>query len=375
MPFTEEKEIRFVEGARLAQNIYTHRGSLLLEKGTRLTSKEMELLEAFMIIKRGLAEPEIINPDPNESTNNKNEPPLPTGALLSPGEDFIRCSREVMALFHKLGLSIQKGLPELPIRPIQAKLEALLQISQNFSPLYSNLLFANDNPYYRHSLLVALSSYKLAEWYGYPATEWVSAAMAGLLHDIGKFRLVDGKDADLSRCRVSVKEEIALQSHPLLGYELIRNNPVLGEGIKLAVLQHHEQMNSQGYPLGLPAEQIHPLAKIVAVTNTYHRSLTTPARTASETGEVLSSPYAALAMIESSSFGQLDPAIAQRFINKTTSIQQGCSVQLSDQREGIIVFTHPSSPTRPWVKVHGGEIVNLSVEKHLTIDKILLGKS
>ncbi len=70
------------------------------------------------------------------------------------------------------------------------------------------------------------------------------------------------------------------------------------------------------------------------------------------------------------SFGKLDPALVQTFINKVTSFHNGTLVKLSDNQVGEIVFSDRSHPTRPWVNVNG-KIINLMIERNLYIQDVI----
>lgn len=83
---------------------------------------------------------------------------------------------------------------------------------------------------------------------------------AGLLHDIGRTAIHNDilhKPASLSEV-----ERRQLQTHPQIGYHILRRIPLL-EGAAELVYAHHEQPNGKGYPRGLMADQIPLGAKII----------------------------------------------------------------------------------------------------------------
>ncbi|MDD2703195.1 MAG: HD domain-containing protein [Candidatus Omnitrophica bacterium] len=87
---------------------------------------------------------------------------------------------------------------------------------------------------------------------------------AAVVHDIGKTRLppeIINKTGPLDE-----KERVLIRQHPEEGYRLlraVRSDPVVAE----VALQHHERLDGSGYPFGLRAEDINPVAKIVAVAD------------------------------------------------------------------------------------------------------------
>jgi HD-GYP domain-containing protein (c-di-GMP phosphodiesterase class II) len=89
--------------------------------------------------------------------------------------------------------------------------------------------------------------------------------VAGYLHDIGK---IATPVELLVKSGPMLPEETALiRLHPLRGYEILSpfNWPW---PIAETALQHHERLDGSGYPYGLLDDQIHPFAKIIAVTDT-----------------------------------------------------------------------------------------------------------
>lgn len=55
---------------------------------------------------------------------------------------------------------------------------------------------------------------------------------------------------------------------------MINDKNEFSNEISLAVLQHHEKMNSHGYPLGFPSDKITSYAKILTVTDIYDALVT-----------------------------------------------------------------------------------------------------
>jgi len=89
---------------------------------------------------------------------------------------------------------------------------------------------------------------------------------AALLHDIGKIGIpstILNKDHELTE-----EEAELIKMHPRLGYEIVKNLPFLNKA-KIAILQHHERIDGQGYPDGLVDEEISLYSKILAVADAF----------------------------------------------------------------------------------------------------------
>jgi putative nucleotidyltransferase with HDIG domain len=118
----------------------------------------------------------------------------------------------------------------------------------------------------RHSAAVARFARDMAEAVGMSDAECELAHTAGLLHDIGRFAL---SDRVAERGRTLTDEDwIAIQQHPELGAEILRDLGMYGPVAEI-VLAHHERVDGRGYPQGLSEEETPEIAKIIAVAEVY----------------------------------------------------------------------------------------------------------
>ena len=93
-------------------------------------------------------------------------------------------------------------------------------------------------------------------------------AMGGLLHDIG---MKDVEPALLEKDPETLNSSEAhiLAGHSLRGLENLRQLQAVPSDVIHIVLEHHEECNGQGLPAHLKKNQIHPLARLVAVANEF----------------------------------------------------------------------------------------------------------
>ncbi len=118
----------------------------------------------------------------------------------------------------------------------------------------------------RHAAAVARFARDMADAVGMSAQDQELAHTAGLLHDIGHFAL---SDRVAERGRTLTEEDwIAIQQHPELGADMLRDLGMYGPIAKI-VLSHHERIDGRGYPNGLPGEEIPEIAKIISVAEVY----------------------------------------------------------------------------------------------------------
>lgn len=115
-----------------------------------------------------------------------------------------------------------------------------------------------------HPLNVSIVCGLIAKKLEYSNLEIEQAILAGLLHDIGKLKIVLN---DRSAILTVNEDEVA--NHTIIGYELIKKELHLSEEIAKGALEHHENNDGSGYPQGLSSDYISELAQIINVANYY----------------------------------------------------------------------------------------------------------
>ncbi|MFB9279119.1 HD-GYP domain-containing protein [Cohnella cellulosilytica] len=242
-------------------------------------------------------------------------------------------------------------------------------VKESFQPLVENfraerdvvslllMLNSQDDYTYQHSVQVGMLSYYIARWLGWSEEETVRAGKAGFLHDVGKCRIAEvilNKPA-----RLDDEEYKEIQNHPQYGYEILSRS-FDDKGVALAALQHHERVDGTGYPQGLTGDQMHPMAKIVAVADVYSAMISS--RVYSEKKDLLF----VLRELYELSFKELDPDVTHTFIRHMIPNFIGKRVELSNGEFGTIVMSNPTDFFRPLVHV-GEQFIDLSVVRDLSI--------
>ena len=92
------------------------------------------------------------------------------------------------------------------------------------------------------------------------------AKMAGKLHDLGKIGIRD--DILLKPGPLNEEEWKILKLHPSIGADILAPIESLSDIIP-GIRSHHERIDGKGYPEGLKGGQIHLLARMIAVADTY----------------------------------------------------------------------------------------------------------
>lgn len=126
-----------------------------------------------------------------------------------------------------------------------------------------------------------------------------------ILHDIGKIGI---PEAILNKPGPLTDEERAvMETHPLLGVQLVAPIRFLGEAADI-IRDHHERWDGRGYPQGLAGERIHLGARIFSVIDTF--DAITSERPYQE---ALPVAYA-LEEIERAAGTQFDPEVVREFL-------------------------------------------------------------
>ncbi len=103
------------------------------------------------------------------------------------------------------------------------------------------------------------------------APEWrdgpVDAVVAVLLHDVGMLRLP--VDVLASPDPLTETQKRVVETHCRASAEIIANRLPDFARLVEAIAAHHERLDGTGYPSGLKAEQIPPLARLLAAADVY----------------------------------------------------------------------------------------------------------
>lgn len=204
-----------------------------------------------------------------------------------------------------------------------------------------------------HSLTVAVLSVGIACRLGWPR-QWVRrAGVAGLLCDIGmalvpaEIRLAERSldDAEVNRIR----------RHPQHSVVMLDGLDEIDAEIAQGIAQHHEREDGSGYPRGLKAGAICPLAKLIAVADGF-AALTAPR----PHRPTLLPADAMQATIEQISEGKLDRKSVRGLLELCGLYPVSSWVSLSDGSIGQVVGTGVTLVDRPIVRTTDGRTVILA---------------
>jgi len=194
-----------------------------------------------------------------------------------------------------------------------------------------------------HSMNVSILTAAFARHLKLPRKEIDELAFCGLLHDVGKIRV---PDTVLNKETKFTKTELAvMRTHTTHGRQiLLASNGILMPALDVA-FSHHERLDGEGYPRGLPKEHIPQYAKIVALADAYD------AMTSTRCYEAARSPFEALTTIFDNRGTQFDTKLAEMFIEFVGVYPAGSIVEMSSGEVGIVLSVHPTQKLKPRIIV------------------------
>src|SRR5262249_19723331 len=113
-----------------------------------------------------------------------------------------------------------------------------------------------------HSYRISRYALRLARQFGLPERQCEEIEYGALLHDIGRTAI--HLDILQSPRPLDDHERATLQTHPTIGYDVVKGLPFLGGAAEI-VYAHHERPDGKGYPRGLHAEAIPMGARFIMV--------------------------------------------------------------------------------------------------------------
>lgn len=173
-------------------------------------------------------------------------------------------------LAQKIGFTPE--IMELTKSYVQLAITAIGKSPKLDSFLFSNLL-KNKNYISNHSILLAHIACSLAAKMEWPSeSTFQKLILAGFLHDITLTNPNHAKihtKAALTEMKEKISEAdlLLIRNHPFAAGDLLNKLSEIPGDVFSIISQHHEQPDGSGFPRGLVATQIAPLAAIFIVAH------------------------------------------------------------------------------------------------------------
>lgn len=211
-----------------------------------------------------------------------------------------------------------------------------------------------------HSMSVAIVAAKIAKLMGYSADQVNMITLGALLHDIGKVKLPMHL-ANRSGY-INPEDEYLYQSHVQSGYDLVKSLG-LPRDVILILVQHHEYNDGSGFPLRINKTKIHPYAQIVAFADMFD--------TLAHENDEIPNFFDIRTKLTTNGANKISTEIIDAFDHYLNDFIFNVNVELSDNRKGEIIYTHPFFRSFV-VRTTEGDFIDLSKDKSISIKKSFL---
>jgi len=223
----------------------------------------------------------------------------------SMNSDFIQNSEKANIL-RESSISILEDLYENPdvakaLEDSKPIISDLLKFMDQAPESIGNLISLSGHDFYtyNHSFDVSIYSLGLGQALGFDTKTLEELGQSSLFHDVGK-RMVD-LSILCKKGALDENEWAQMRQHPQFGLKILNEHAGISDAIKAACFEHHESWSGGGYPQDISGTEIHPFARIVALTDTYD------AMTTQRSYNVPMTPAEALNMMKNKLSARFDP--------------------------------------------------------------------
>ncbi|MEB3328587.1 MAG: HD domain-containing phosphohydrolase [Candidatus Sericytochromatia bacterium] len=277
-------------------------------------------------------------------------PPQPTGPLLRyfHNPTHVLTERNVMTAMLAADSADQQlrggHLPAYPpLGAVVQEVIARLGASQDRLGDGLELRIVNQPHHKSHPVNVMTLSIAIGLALGLDARQLVTLGISALCHDIGKAAIP--LDVLEKSGALTPQEIELLRAHPVMGRRIMAQLPWATPEMARIVHEHHERLNGAGYPQRLQGDQIHVMARIVAVAEVYDAL-------ASDTGyRPRYTPEFSYVTVRNGERLGLDPLVIKAFARHVYPYPLQAFLKLADGRVAQVVQNNRLDPLRPIIRV------------------------
>jgi HD-GYP domain-containing protein (c-di-GMP phosphodiesterase class II) len=314
-----------VVGERLGHTIFGPNGRLLLHAGVRLTPDYVKVLRARGYLSIALHDPMAWSAAPVDALRDETRAKA-NAAVARALESIGEPRRDAMA-------AVRRVVDEI-----------IADIGANASLAYTvSALRSVQDGLFTHSVNVCAYSIILASMLALEREDLRHLGVGALLHDVGKIYYLDlvNKPGPLEPAEFE-----RIKQHTTDGFQLLRGQ----DGIHLLAahmaFQHHERLDGQGYPRGLPADRIHAWARVAAVADVYDTI------TGDRPYGAGLPPVAAMGELrQAGTAGQLDPGLVRYLSQRVAAYPEGSILLLESGELAVVVGQSEKGAEQPRVRV------------------------
>ena len=194
-----------------------------------------------------------------------------------------------------------------------------------------------------HAMNVTVISMLMGRSFGFSEADMQDLGVGAMLHDIGKLDLPErmrNREDHFSRSEASFYEEHV--AHGVTQGKKMGLTP----GALAIIAEHHEYADGSGFPAQLSTDRTTVGGRIVALVNRYDNLCNPKVMVRAVT------PHEAVSLLFAQGKDKFDTAILSCFIKMMGVYPPGSTVQLTNDRYGLVVGVNASRPLKPRVLVH-----------------------
>jgi HD-GYP domain-containing protein (c-di-GMP phosphodiesterase class II) len=200
---------------------------------------------------------------------------------------------------------------------------------------------ARDTPHrMAHQAILAM---RLGLELNYDERRNLAVGLCALMHDLGMIKVP--KEVVESSGKLDDKQLKLLRQHPVDSQRMVESFGPAFAWIGKIVVQVHERQDGSGYPRGLRGGQIHEIARIIGVVDTYLAM----AQPRADRPALVT--YNALKEIIDLRRSFFDPRLIKALIHVVSIFPLGSLVKLNNGEVGRVIGTSRLHPTRPLVEL------------------------
>lgn len=200
-----------------------------------------------------------------------------------------------------------------------------------------------DNYTYAHSVNVAVLSIIIGITMGMRKNALSRLGLGAIMHDIGKVFI--NKGIINKPGKLTDDEFDQIKTHPLVGYEYVKNKLQLPTSCHMAIIDHHEKYDGTGYPNSKAGNEISVFGRIISVADVYD------ALTSERPYRGAIAPSESMEYIMGNTGSAFDPDIVKIFCRKIAPYPVGTTVTLSNGYLGLVMENYEACCLRPKIRV------------------------
>lgn len=319
---------------RLAQDIFSDDGMLLLRENIELTSSLISRLQTtgvpYVYVQDERTEGIVLKDAISPETRSEGLRIITTNfkKLVSNGTTK---SKKQLPIY--VGKEFGKAI-DMVLEDLESNKDALIMVSN---------IHTTDTYLFNHSLNVTIYTLILAIANGYSGEKLRTIGLGTILHDIGKMYIP--LDILNKPGKLTDEEFAEMKKHTTYGFEMLKDEPNIPLLAAHCAFQHHERLDGSGYPRGLKQDEIHEFAKMIAIADSYDAMTTNRVyRKAMQPSDALENLYTGAGKL-------YDISLLSSFRDKVAIYPIGVTVLLSNGVTGVVADINSDCPHRPIIRV------------------------